>query len=46
MGIPTLDCFDMSTDSHLDARFIDFEHDEWAAMRANTPMTLDEEDLE
>ncbi len=45
MGIPTLDCLDMSPDSHLDARFIDFEHDEWAAMRANTPMTLDEDDL-
>ena len=35
----------MSPDSHLDARFIDFEHDEWAKMRANTPMTLREDDL-
>jgi type I pantothenate kinase len=32
-------------ESHLDARFIDFDHDEWAELRANTPMTLDEADL-
>lgn len=36
----------MSPDSHLDARFIDFDHDEWAKLRANTPLTLDEDDLE
>jgi type I pantothenate kinase len=35
----------MSPDAHLDARFIDFEHDGWAKLRANTPMTLDESDL-
>lgn len=35
----------MSPDSHLGARFIDFDHDEWAELRANTPMTLREEDL-
>jgi type I pantothenate kinase len=33
------------SDSHLNARFIDFDHDEWAELRANTPMTLDESDL-
>lgn len=36
----------MSPDSHLDARFIDFDHDEWTKLRANTPLTLDEDDLE
>ncbi len=36
----------MSPDSHLTARFIDFDHDEWAKLRANTPLTLDEDDLE
>lgn len=36
----------MSPDSHLDARFIDFDHDEWAALRAATPLTLNESDLE
>lgn len=35
----------MPSDAHLDARFIGFEHDEWAQLRANTPMTLDEADL-
>ena len=45
MGYWPLACWVMSPDSHLDARFIDFEHDEWARLRANTPMTLDEDDL-
>ncbi|MDF1597052.1 MAG: type I pantothenate kinase [Acidimicrobiia bacterium] len=36
----------MSSDAHLDARFIRFGHDEWADLRANTPMTLDESDLD
>jgi len=45
MGCWALACWVMSPDSHLDARFIDFEHDEWARLRANTPMTLDEDDL-
>jgi type I pantothenate kinase len=36
----------MSSESHLGARFIDFDHDEWAELRANTPMTLREEDLQ
>lgn len=30
----------------MNDRFLSFTHDEWAALRANTPMTLDEGDVE
>lgn len=30
----------------MNDRFLKFSHDEWAALRANTPLTLDEDDLE
>ena len=30
----------------MNDRFLSFTHDEWAALRANTPMTLDESDLD
>ena len=30
----------------MNDRFLAFTHDEWAALRANTPMTLDEGDLD